>query len=224
MISMSGPAESTSSAPEQTDAEPFELSGGALCLDFINTLGDRPRAESEHLHSYGDLLRFSRQTESLAVADLDQLEELSRSCDGCVEPIFGRALELREALYRIFSQIAKGERADPTDLEILNETLRKALRQLELTVVDSTTSPGRFTWIWGGPEQALDRPLWPVARSAAELLTSRELGCVRECDSETCSWLFIDRSRNRSRRWCDMATCGNRAKARRHYRRTKRQS
>jgi predicted RNA-binding Zn ribbon-like protein len=88
------------------------------------------------------------------------------------------------------------------------------MRQLEIRKEEAG-----FGWAWGGPAQALDRPLWPIARSAAELLTSDDLGCIRECASETCSWLFMDCSRNQRRRWCDMSTCGNRAKARRHYRR-----
>jgi predicted RNA-binding Zn ribbon-like protein len=80
----------------------------------------------------------------------------------------------------------------------------------------------RWRWRWAGDaesEPALDRVLWPVARSAAELLTSDDLAAVRECAAPDCRWLFLDRSRNRSRRWCAMATCGNRSKARRHYRR-----
>jgi predicted RNA-binding Zn ribbon-like protein len=64
--------------------------------------------------------------------------------------------------------------------------------------------------------------LWPVARSAAELLSSESVDRVRECASSTCTWLFIDDSRNRRRRWCDMASCGNRAKARRYYERHRR--
>jgi predicted RNA-binding Zn ribbon-like protein len=94
--------------------------------------------------------------------------------------------------------------------------LKKAMRQSELRY-----SGGEFSWHWGGPEQALDRPLWPIVRSAAELLSSDERTLLRECAAETCSWLFLDRSRSRRRRWCDMATCGNRAKARRHYQRKK---
>ena len=70
-------------------------------------------------------------------------------------------------------------------------------------------------------EGALDRPLWPVLRSAAALLTSDDIARIRECAAERCAWLFIDHSRNRSRRWCDMRDCGNRAKARRHYARAK---
>ena len=63
--------------------------------------------------------------------------------------------------------------------------------------------------------------LWRLAVDASDLLTSTDLDRVRECSGDTCSWLFLDRSRNRSRRWCDMADCGNRAKARRHYSRLK---
>src|SRR5438270_5320885 len=82
-----------------------------------------------------------------------------------------------------------------------------------------------FAWGWAAPDaseaaaEALASPLRPILRSAAELLTSGERGDVRECAAGDCTWLFLDRSRNRTRRWCSMATCGNRAKAQRHYRR-----
>ena len=76
-----------------------------------------------------------------------------------------------------------------------------------------------FSWTWDCNEEALDGVLWPVVRSAAELLTSEEAKLVRECASDTCTWLFVDRSRTHRRKWCDMAVCGNRAKARRHYQR-----
>ena len=201
------------------DAKPveFELSGGALCLDFANTLGDRPRSSREHLHHYGDFLRFSNQAGSIPVEDLEELRHLFRENPGCARTVFRRVLEVREALYRIFAALAQGKDPGEGDLEIFNTALKKALRQLEVRL-----HRGTLEWRWGGPAQALDRPLWPVVRSAAELLTSDEIPHLRECDSATCSWLFVDRSRNRRRRWCDMATCGNRAKARRHYQRRKR--
>lgn len=69
----------------------------------------------------------------------------------------------------------------------------------------------------------LERILWPIAQSAAELLTSSELGTVRLCEAPDCAWLFLDQSCNRSRRWSDMKVCGNRQKARRHYQRTNRE-
>lgn len=194
----------------------FELSGGSLCLDFANTLGDRPRSTNEHLRTYGDFLRFSRQTESVPNEDLDELERLYSDCSDCADAVFARILEVREAIYRIFSAKVAGEAPVDRDIEILNTALKKAMRQTEIRCSD-----GDFEWHWGGPAQALDRPLWPIVRSAAELLTSDEIPHLRECDSDTCSWLFVDRSRTRRRRWCDMSTCGNRAKARRHYQKRK---
>ncbi len=194
--------------------EEFELSGGALCLDFANTLGDRPRSANEHLRDYGDFLRFSRQAGSIPADDLTELERLYTDCSTCADAVFNRIVEVREAIYRIFSAEVVGESPDDDDIQILNTALKKAMRQTELRCCD-----GDFGWHWGGPAQALDRPLWPIVRSAADLLTSDEVPHLRECDSETCSWLFVDRSRTRRRRWCDMSTCGNRAKARRHYQR-----
>jgi predicted RNA-binding Zn ribbon-like protein len=73
-----------------------------------------------------------------------------------------------------------------------------------------------FVWQWDEDATDLDRVLWPIAQSAAELLTSPELARVRECAKEHCNWLFVDRSKNRSRRWCDMQECGNVAKVRRY--------
>ena len=77
----------------------------------------------------------------------------------------------------------------------------------------------RFAWDWT-PENALDRVLWPVVRDAAELLSGEDLDRVGRCADANCGWLFLDTSRNHSRRWCSMKDCGNRAKARRHYQRT----
>ena len=196
--------------------EEFELSGGALCLDFANTLGDRPRSTSEHLNTYGDFLRFSRQTQSIPTGDLEELERLYQDCPTCADAAFERIVKVREAIYEIFSSEILGASPKEADIETLNAALKKAMRQTELRCCD-----GDFGWHWGGPAQALDRPLWPIVRSAADLLTSEEVPHLRECDSETCSWLFVDRSRTRRRRWCDMSTCGNRAKARRHYEKTR---
>ncbi|MCL6613391.1 MAG: CGNR zinc finger domain-containing protein [Firmicutes bacterium] len=83
---------------------------------------------------------------------------------------------------------------------------------------------GGFAWKWGGEGKALDRMLWPVVRSAAELLISGDRERVRECAAEGCGWLFLDASRNTRRKWCAMTSCGNRAKARRYYERKRKRS
>jgi predicted RNA-binding Zn ribbon-like protein len=127
-----------------------------------------------------------------------------------------RAIALREAIYHIFSDTADGEEPNPHDVQTLNRELATAWDHLRLA-----PTGGGFAWEWVAEGNELDRVLWLVARSAAELLTSGPLDRVRECANDPCGWLFVDLSRNRSRRWCDMQDCGNKVKARRHYARTK---
>jgi predicted RNA-binding Zn ribbon-like protein len=196
--------------------EPFEFSGGALCLDFANTFGNRPQGNGETLHTPRDLVHWG-----VAAGLLDSFDRRrSRrgpggAPTGTADP-FDRAIALRESLYRVFSARASGGSPDRSDLDVLNGHLARALKHLRLE-----TDESGYRWDWNGSPEPVDRVLWSVARSAAELLTSEELDRIRECASDRCSWLFLDFSRSRRRRWCDMKTCGNRAKARRHYQRRK---
>lgn len=193
----------------------FDLSGGALGLDFANTWSDRGRPETDGLRGYADLLAFARQAGSLDEGEAARLAARSEREPGAAAAAFGRALDLREALYRLFSAAAAGRPPAAGDLALVNAALPEALARLRLEPRGSG-----FGWAWEEKAaEPLDAPLWPVLRSAAELLTSEELPRVRECAATSCTWLFVDRSRNRSRRWCSMETCGNRAKAHRHYRR-----
>ena len=194
---------------------PFELSGGALCLDFANTWGDRQRPESDRLRSYPSLVTFAGQAGLLGRREAAALLRRARSTPGGAAAALAAARRLRDALYRLFAAQARGRRVPAADLDALNAALQAALPHLKLERRD-----GRYAWGWqeGGE---LAAPLRPIARSAAELLAGDDLARVRECDGVHCSWLFLDQSRNRSRRWCSMESCGNRAKARRHYRRSK---
>lgn len=195
----------------------FDLSGGALCLDFANTLADRPRGTRDSLGTYRDLLAFGGQTRALEGRTLRKIEAAARRDPGGGCAAFRRAVALRERLYRIFGAVARGRAPEPADLAALNAVLSRALGRLRI----ASTGDG-FRWIWpDGDGAGLDQVLWPIARSAGELLTSPEREQVRECSAEHCSWLFIDRSPTRRRRWCDMKTCGNRAKARRFYQRNR---
>ncbi|HEX2091777.1 MAG TPA: CGNR zinc finger domain-containing protein, partial [Longimicrobiaceae bacterium] len=123
------------------------------------------------------------------------------------------AVELREAIYGIFSTLAGGGEAPQEELEILNRELSRAMSRARITAAG-----GQCDWAWQDTGE-LDRVLWPVARSAAQLLTSEDRVRVKECAGDDCGWLYLDTSKNRSRRWCDMKDCGNRAKVRRHYHR-----
>jgi predicted RNA-binding Zn ribbon-like protein len=200
--------------PRRFGAPAFELTGGALCLDFANTWEDRGRPESDRLKDYRGLLSFAVQAGELAAGDAARLLRRAARRPADAEAAFDRAVALREALYRILTAVAAGRQPVAADLEPLNRVLPEALSRLRLAA-----GAGGFNWSWADPGGDLDAPLSPVLRSAAELLTSPDAGLIRRCAAERCTFLFLDRSRNRARRWCDMKTCGNRAKAQRHYRR-----
>ena len=199
---------------QESPSHTFELSGGALCLDFANTWSDRERPDSDHLGAYSDLLAFASQTKLLSDAEVSRLAGRAEEDPPAAEAALALSRDLREDLYRIFSALAASRLPDAADLERLNIALPEALSRLRLERRDT-----EFVWAWAATEDPLEAPLWPILRSAAELLTSMERTLIRECGGNSCTWLFLDRSRNRSRRWCSMETCGNRAKAQRHYRR-----
>lgn len=199
---------------EEQHSHTFELSGGALCLDFANTWSDRGRMDTDHLRTYADLLAFARQTGLLRAAEESRLASRAEGDPRAAEAALAQGRGLREALYGIFSALAASRTPADSDLESLNAELPEAFSHLRLERREDD-----LVWTWTARDDALQAPLWPVLRSAADLLTSEERGQVRECAGTACTWLFLDRSRNRSRRWCSMESCGNRAKARRHYHR-----
>ncbi len=122
---------------------------------------------------------------------------------------------MREAIYRVFAAIAQGKAPVAADVAAINDWAIEALKHRHLM-----RSSGGYRWEWqSDASHSLDRILWPIAIAAADLLTSEDVKQVRWCEAPECQWLFLDNSRNRSRRWCDMKICGNRAKARRHYQR-----
>jgi predicted RNA-binding Zn ribbon-like protein len=194
----------------------FKLRGGVVCLDFVNTVGsrltDRPR---EYLRSYEDLLGWAGQAGLLAPEETEGLfRQAALDSEGARETL-SRALALREAIDRVISRAIAGESQEESDLSVLNRELSIALSHLRVMPAD-----GAYGWdwdlSWDEGETPLDRPLWPVAQSAAELLTSPKLGRVKVCAGDGCGWMFLDESRNNSRRWCDSRDCGNRERVRRH--------
>jgi predicted RNA-binding Zn ribbon-like protein len=194
----------------------FQIIAGELCLDFINTLDNRPVPErrQELIQSYDDLLDWATQAGALSAAQRSVLLREAASHPKDAAAVRARAVELREHLYRIMTAVARNRRASKDDLSDFNTYLGEALSHLEL-------HPARKAFRLALPERhlQLDSVWWPIARSASDLLSSDDLESVRECGADTCRWLFVDRSKNHSRRWCDMRVCGNRIKARKFYRR-----
>ena len=197
--------------------KPFDLSGGLLCLDFANTTRHAGVTPREDLPTYGALVAFGEQSGILTRADARSLRAAAGRRPGEAARVLARALELRTAIYRTFSSIAGGKRVRPEDLAVLDRMAGEAAAHAHLTPHE-----GLYRWeMDAGALRDLEGPLWPIVRSATDLLTSEHLPTVRECALETCSWLFLDHSKNQKRRWCDMKICGNRSKVRRHYARTK---
>jgi predicted RNA-binding Zn ribbon-like protein len=194
----------------------FKLRGGVVCLDFVNTVGsrltDRP---SEYLRSYEDLLDWARQAGLLAPEETEGLSRQATLDPEGAQETLSRALALREAIHRVISRAIAGETQYESDLSVLNREISVALSHLRVM-----PAGGAYGWDWdlsgddGGAR--LDSPLWPVAQSAAELLTSSKLDRAKVCAGEGCGWMFLDESRNNSRRWCDSRDCGNRERVRRH--------
>jgi len=194
----------------------FDFESGELCLDFANSVDWHASLHPhDRLTGFYDLVAWGEAAGVISSQGAEQLQQFAEGEPEKAGTSFERAAILREAIYRIFSNRANGEGINPDDLKILNEALREAMSHLQL----APYSQG-FQWEWAEVENAFNRVAWAVARSAGELMTSDRLVRVSECaDDRGCGYLFIDTSRNHSRRWCSMETCGNRAKASRNYKR-----
>jgi len=203
---------------EERAASNLELVGGRLCLDFTNTVSTRSKAlRRDYLDSYAELVVWGRHAGILGDDEAQALRERAHRHPAAAMAAHEHAIGLRETIYRIFSAIAGGQEAEEADLDSLNCMLRTALSRLEVA-----RSADRFEWSWVLDDDDLSHILWPIVRSAAELLTSESLGRVRHCARDGCDWLFVDSSKNSSRRWCSMSMCGSRVKARHYYQRKRR--
>lgn len=195
-----------------------DLVGGRISLDFVNSEGGTRNGPPEWITTYADLLGWAVHAEALEPGLAGRLGERAHGRPREADRVAGRAVRLRESLYRVF--VAARDGVDPAgeDLAVVDEELGRALAHLRIAPAGGRD--GRWRWRFDEDEE-LDRVLWPLVCDAAELLASDELARVGECCGEDCTWLFVDQSRNHSRRWCDMAVCGNRSKARRYYERSK---
>ncbi len=185
---------------------------GSVCLDFTNTAEFRGSDRYvEFLNAYEAVLAWcwrngvlsDRQAESLCQRAAQQPAEAATALEA--------TLRLRETIYHVFEAVTAGNQPAADDLELFNQTLHAALSHRHLQIDTS-----RIVWEWADDE-AWMRPLWPVVLAAAELLTSEQVSQVRKCPN--CGWLFLDTSRNHSRRWCSMDICGSEVKSRRQYER-----
>jgi predicted RNA-binding Zn ribbon-like protein len=199
----------------------FDLSGGHPALDLVNSLDNRFRADgpNEILVSYGDLLRFLQESGLLSVTRARALSRGTSQDAG--EQTLQSVRELREAAAAVLYAGVAGRAPLPADIRTLEFRFLEAARHRELhwePPAQSTAnpdSPAAITWQWSGAGTDPDLPVWILSQTVSDLLLSEGLARVRTCAVDTCRWLFLDTSKNHTRRWCNMKVCGNRMKARR---------
>jgi predicted RNA-binding Zn ribbon-like protein len=168
--------------------KPFKLFAGHPALELVNTLDLRFSASPQDLlPSYADLLRFAAQLRLLPAEQARKLGRAVRAQDG--QRVLASTVELREALAAVLYGWVDGGKPADAQLEILERHFHAAALHRSLRGGDE-----RLIWNWSNGEQQAELPLWKLAQSASDLLVSE----------------------NHTRRWCDMKTCGNRMKARRH--------
>ncbi|HEU5170474.1 MAG TPA: ABATE domain-containing protein [Gemmatimonadales bacterium] len=190
---------------------PLKYVGGDPSLDLVNTVDWTAEGRrNERLTDYARLLVWAEGAGVASRGTVRRLDRLARRRPRAAAAALAEAHRVRDTLRRVFARVADGER--PTrELAELNTALAAALAHLELM----PGGRGRPAFAWRGTATDLRAPLWPVVWAAARLLASDEAARLRVCGGADCGWMYVDRSRNRLRRWCEMETCGTRAKSRR---------
>jgi predicted RNA-binding Zn ribbon-like protein len=193
----------------------LRLLAGHPALDFVNTIDPREGLDRvEHLGAFDDLVKWAQRA---GVLRAGEARRVAREADGdrsAAARAFHRAVALREATYAVFGAVAARRPVPAGDLQELQTAYREAVAHASLVAMARG-----FEWRSNG---GLDSVRWRIARDAVALLESPNLGRVRRCPgSGDCGWLFLDSSKNATRRWCSMEGCGNRAKLRRFLRRRK---
>jgi predicted RNA-binding Zn ribbon-like protein len=188
------------------------LIGGTLCLDFANTSSGRGTGQRlEHLRSYDLLLLWCAHAGLLSPADRRRLSRLAAQRPHAAARVLRRALALREAIHATGAALADVAPPPGPALAVINRELTAAMARARLRRAD-----GGFAWDWAEAPPALERILWPIARSAADLLAAPARGRIKQCAGPGCGWIFLDLTKNGNRRWCEMEVCGTRSKIRRY--------
>jgi predicted RNA-binding Zn ribbon-like protein len=191
--------------------EPFKLYAGHPALELVNTLDLRFSAQAVDLiPMYRDLLRLTTQLQLLTA---EQARKLGRTVDEVdAQRVVATTVELRESLAAVLYGRIDGGKPPAAQIKILEQQFHAASLHRRLLAGES-----HLEWSWSGVERQAEIPLWMLAQAASDLLVSSDAELIKDCGDPTCRWLFLDVSKNHTRRWCDMKTCGNRMKARRHH-------
>jgi predicted RNA-binding Zn ribbon-like protein len=180
-------------------------------IDFVNTPLDGDTGAATEIVRLSEVLAGSLVRAGVLAAQ-DAVDLLARAHPGELRSLLDEAISLRRSLRSVLQSFTSGDHPSAMQLDALSAALAKRRAELQLAMED-----GRLRWVATSPDP-LDQALALISTQATELLTSAEhLSRVRACDGVNCGRFFMDRTKNRSGRWCEMRSCGNRAKARRFY-------
>lgn len=201
------------------DELPFKYVGGDASLDLVNTVDWTDHGlMKERLTDYTRLTRWAEGAGVISKSNAQALRRMAAAKPAEANKAYEAALRLRDVLQRLFTSLAAGKRSNPAWGE-LNELLGEALWHLRVSPLRKGQAAAG--WEWHGVEESLESLLWPVVWSAVSLLASDEALRIRVCGAPDCGWVYVDRSRNGLRRWCQMETCGTLEKSRRRSERAR---
>lgn len=191
--------------------------GGDPALDFVNTVSGRDQSPRDWLDSYARLLEWATLVRLLPERNLRALTKKMHSEPAAAARALTRAKELREELFALVSAIAAGDTPQKSALATLREHWLAGIEAHELRF-----ESGRVVTDVRADAADFDLIAAFVAYRMVEHVMAQPVDRLRVCGGSNCAWVFIDSSKAGRRRWCDMAVCGNVAKAQRFYARSRR--
>jgi len=189
--------------------------GGDLSLDFVNTVHDRHEEPlRDLLQNYLDLVTWVYFADAISDSQKERLLQTGKENQEKANQIYKEALQLREAFYDFVVNMINHKEVSPANMQLIKQWIYKTFSNIELIQSDD-----RFTLDWNAENIGLESILWPIVRSFTDLVTTVDRNRIKQCGN--CGYLFVDNSKNKSRRWCSMEICGNRVKARRFAKKTR---
>ncbi len=187
--------------------------GGEVCLDFINTVHQYDQKPVlDELLSFDHLLSWALKVNLVNKATHQAFQNKALENAAKAAHSLERIKQIRHNMYRVFSALHQNQLPDPAPLNDIMDFWKKAVARARFT-----PSPEGGYWTYPQDCSDLNSLIYPVISNALSLLESPDIRRIRLCEASNCTWLFLDLSKNRSRRWCQMEVCGNREKAKRHY-------
>lgn len=192
-------------------AASLALVGGELALDFANTSSGRGSAgHQEHLRAAGDVVDWAEHARAILPQGAEWLRNMALRDPQFAQHLLAASLALREDIYDLGAALAAGHAAPREKIDPIAAVQARSLAKATLEPI-----AGRYAWSWVAKTAPIEAVLGPISLSAITMLLQADPTRIKQCPGEKCGWLFLDATKNKSRRWCEMQVCGNRAKQKR---------